>query len=146
MHNLKLYLGSFSFIAKVVQYILNRLSIFQSQVSGQRALIIRSDELEVTSARARGQVCVIIVSAAKSSRAPPPLRNLEADTRWEWLQLHQTTVWAFSCDKTSRPDDEDEGQEESGNGHQRDDQIKRQFGAALVARHVFQFWNFSQVI
>ncbi len=46
-----------------------RTETFSESGQRQRALIIRSDELEVTSARARGQVCVIIVSAAESSRA-----------------------------------------------------------------------------
>ncbi len=122
------------------------MSLFQSQVSSQRALIIRSDELEVTSARARGQVCVIIVSAAESSRA------LHLCVIWREIRAgngYSSIKQQSGLSPATKPhgqDDDDEGQEESGNGHQRDDQIKRQFGAALVSRHVFQFWNFSQVI
>ncbi len=76
---------------------------------------------------------------------PPLLRNLEEIRAGNGYSSIKQQSGLSPATKPHGQDDDDEGQEESGNGHQRDDQIKRQFGAALV-RHVFQFWNFSQVI
>ncbi|TRY83829.1 hypothetical protein DNTS_031969, partial [Danionella cerebrum] len=115
-------------------------------VRGQGALVIRPDELEVTGARARSQVGVIVVRAAESSRAIHLCviwRQVRAGDGYS--SIEQQSGLSPATEPHSQDDDE-EGQEEGGHGHQRDDQIKCQFGAALVVSHVFEFRNFSQVI
>ncbi|TRY82313.1 hypothetical protein DNTS_005139 [Danionella cerebrum] len=109
------------------------------EVRGHGALVIRPDKLEVAGARARGQVRVIVVRAAESSHA------IHLCVIWRQIRAgdgYSSIKQQSGLSPATEPhgqDDDEEGQEEGGHGHQRDDQIKRQFGAALVVSHVFEF-------
>ncbi|TRY69639.1 hypothetical protein DNTS_024100, partial [Danionella cerebrum] len=116
------------------------------EVRGQGAIVIRPDKLEVAGARARGQVRVIVVRAAESSRAIHLCviwRQIRAGDGYS--SIKQQSGLSPATEPHGQNDDE-ESQEEGGHRHQRDDQIKRQFGSTLVVSHVFEFRNFSQVI